>query len=449
MNRYLLIITTAVIMLCTACDDGIVIGEDILNEEEISTGVAEDFEMSGKTVLGEPIYTFIQDRDRQTYICGEIDDPVFGRYSSDLYLSLTYAGFPDFSNSTLDSLVLSLEYDTIGFYGDSMAVHDLSIFRVTEKFNDLDSIESSETLERGGLLGTKSFVVNPLDSVTIDSRQEIGEKLTVFPQLRVKLDTPEAIEMAETMLSDSAIGSSSEELVDFVNGLYIESRSGGSAMLGFRLDAAAVGSLIMYYTQNDTSKQAFAYRFNNEVFAHVEHDYAGSVVETFLDDEVKGDSLLFVQGLVGVDAEIQLPELTEFENRLINKATITLTVAELPGDLPLDQYQTDIQLYGNQIDDDGDRVLIDDIIKFGSDVTNGLIVFGGRPESVQLENGETVRQYEFNITDYIQRIVAQGRTDSKFILTPFSREQSPRNTVFYGPGHSTYPAKLRINYTEL
>jgi len=452
MNKYLFFAAVLVSLLLSACDDGIVIGEDILNEEEINTGVTDDFTLSAVTVPGEPIYTFVQDRDRQTYTLGEIDDPIFGKYSSDMYLSLTYASFPDYSDSVLDSMVLVMEYDTIGFYGDSTAVHDVNVYRVVEKFSDLDSINADQELARGDLLGSRSLVPEPLDSVTIDSRLDVGEKIKTGPQLRIPLNTPEAIAIAEQLVTDTMLAESSEKLVDFLNGLYIEARSGGVAMLGLRMDAAATGSLIMYTTKSDTLKQAFAYRFNNEVFAHVEHDYAGSVVEAFVGDEQKGDSLLFLQGLVGLDAEINLPELSAFENRIINKATLTLTVAELQQDFPLDQYPIDRQLFGNQIDDDGDRVLVDDIIKLGataSGISNGLVIFGGRPETVDLATGEQVRQYELNITDYLQRLAAKGKTDAKLILTPFSREQSPRNTVFYGPGHSTYPIKLRINFTEI
>jgi len=130
MNKYLFFAAVLVSLLLSACDDGIVIGEDILNEEEINTGVTDDFTLSAVTVPGEPIYTFVQDRDRQTYTLGEIDDPIFGKYSSDMYLSLTYASFPDYSDSVLDSMVLVMEYDTIGFYGDSTAVHDVNVYRV-------------------------------------------------------------------------------------------------------------------------------------------------------------------------------------------------------------------------------------------------------------------------------------------------------------------------------
>ncbi len=455
MYKYSLFVATIIILLCTSCDDSIVIGEDLLGNEEIGTNSRDDFELSAYTSLGRKLMLKTRDLNRRNYLSGEIVDPIFGKYSSDIYVSFGYAaGFPDFFNSTLDSIVLVLQYDTTARYGDTLATHNLSVFRVEEDYASMDSIDVEQSFMRGALLGMKSFVPNVRDSVKVIDRSNPDTTITVPPQLRIKLNEPDGILLGEMLLADSMSALSDTILLDYLKGLYIESRSGGQSMLSFAMGSGSFSSMLMYFTKNDTLKQTFSYLMNNEIFTHIEHDYTGTPVEPFINDVTKGDSLLYVHGLRGLDCEFTLPDLSDLSNTLINKAILTVTVAELPGDFPKDIYPPEDQLVAYTINEDSERVYIDDLAKFGDpnslqNLLTAITLLDGRAKKVEGDNGEALTQYEVNITDYIINVISKGETDAKLILAPFFREETARNAVLYGPNHSKYPAKLRIRYTEL
>ena len=433
-------------LLISACDDGIIIGENLLDDEEIGTNAKEDFDLGAKTLAGKKLNTLATGRDNRSYNIGTIVDPVFGTYSADAYFAPRYAGLPDFYNSTADSIVLVLQYDTVGVYGDTLATHELAVHRVTEDFVTRDSIDSEETIGYDAMsIGSKTFTPNTRDSITLLSRTDVGSTYKAPAQIRIRLSQ----DLASELLADSSAAKSDTALLESLKGLHISANSNDKSMLAVRMDDATYSSINLYYTQEDTAKRVFTYPLRTEVFANIVHDYSGSPVEQFIDSDLLGDSLIFSQGLKGLDPQISFPDLSFLQSDiLINKATLTLTVAELEGDFPLDLYPVGNQLLASKLDDNDDRILIQDLVKTG-DLNTGFILFGGTAEKVEQADGTTVTQYIMNITDYLKAVVDEDEQDPKIILTPFFRQESPRNAVIYGPGHSKYPVKLRITYTEL
>lgn len=446
MNKFVLLLLAALTCFISACDNGILIGEDLLDDEEIGTVAREDFGLSARTLAGKQLNTLVASRDNRAFPIGTFDDPIFGKSSSDAYFGLTYAGLPNFRDAVADSIVLVFQYDTLGVFGDTLATHEIMVHRVTEDFLTRDSIDSEETISFDpSPIATKTFVPNYKDSITLLSRAGVTETIKVPAQLRITLDT----ELAAELLGDSTAAMSDTSLQQALKGFHITAKSNDKSILSLRFDDASFTSVNLYYTQADTAKRIFTYPLEREVFSNIQHDYAGAPVEQFIDSDVLGDSLIFSQSLKGVDPEISFLDIATLkEDVIINKAVLVLTVAELPGDLPIDLYPITTQLLASRLNDNERRVLIQDLVKTGS-LDEGLVIFGGNAAKVEQEDGTVLTQYRMNITDYIKDAVKNNIANPKIILTPFFRQESPRNTVIYGPGHSTYPAKLRITYTEL
>lgn len=446
MNTNVILAMVAMLLLLTACDDETVIGENLLGGDEIDTATSDEYKLKARTIEAGAIQTRVDRRGNTRYYVGELEDPVFGTYSSDAYVAFKYEVLPDFSDSTIDSLVLVMEYDSLGTYGDTEAVHSIAVERVLEDFEGIDSIDSGRTFETGSLLGTAEVVINARDSVVIDSRTNPGESIKLAPQLRIRLDDA----LGAELLADSIAAESNEALVEAFKGVRISATANGVSTIPFQMDSTSFTSLVMYYTQADTIKRAFGYPIRPDAFAHFAKDHTGTPVAAFIGDEVAGDSLLFMQAQKGLDIEFTMPTLTDLREVLINKATLTLTVADLSGDWPVEQYPNIQQLVASTLAGDEsmpDTVLVEDLTRL--ELTNALILLGGSPEETMGDNGESLIQYELNITEYIQDIVDDQQIESKLILSPLLRQESVRNTVFFGPGSSKYPAKLRITYTKL
>lgn len=450
MTKYILYFLVFITLFISACDDDIIIGEDLVDDNEIGTASREDFDLSAITRYGDPIYTYKSGVIKQTFMTGLIDDPVFGKYSSDIYVafrSTPNVSKPDFFDAVPDSIVLVLKYDTLGMYGDTAVSHTLDVFRVQEDYIDNDSIESSETFETSMmLLGSKTFIPSTRDSVSIISTS--GDEIKVAPQLRIRLDDA----LAAEIFADSMAIENDTVLVENLKGLYLTARSNDKSMLGFNMTPSSISGLHLYYSSTvDTTRNVYSLIFRPEVFAHIEHDYSNAPVVDFIEDSEKGDSLIFTQSLQGLDPVITFPDLSDLKGNIINKATMTITVAQLDNDFSNEDFPLEAQLIGETYNEAGEKVYIEDILKFlPNDLisSTGTQVFNGRPVTNSID-GEDVIQYTLSITDFIDNIVKNDIIDAKLILSPLFREQSPRNAVLYGPNHSTYPINLRITYTEL
>jgi len=387
-------------------------------------------------------------KKKSTYMAGEIVDPIFGSYKSDIYLAPDYVGLPNYFGVTPDSIVLIIDYDSIGLYGNPAAEHDLRVFRVREDFVQRDSIDSAETFDVDmSPLGTKSFVPNTTDSIFIADLDSLGEVIKIPAELRIPLD----IALAEELLVDSMAALSDTLLRQSFKGFKIEaSTAANDAMLAFDMSSnTGGGSIVLYYTRGDSVQSTFRYPFEIEVFSHMEQDYSGAPVEEFIGDESKGDSLFFLQAFRGLDAVFVMPDLSDYkDDRIINKVELIVTIAELAEDHSSDVFPPLRQLLASDIDEAGDVSLVQDLTKF-TNLTQSLIVFDGRPATAEGPSGEDIMQYRINITDYARNLADEDIVGDSLILTPFFRQETPRNSVLYGPGHSTYPAKLRIVYTEL
>jgi hypothetical protein len=457
---YALIASAAMI---TACTDGSIIGNDLLEDEAITLEFDENFELSGQTVLGDSIATYRLGTTNQTYLLGQIDESIFGKYASDIYTGIRFnSTLPNYENSILDSVVLELEYDSLGFYGDTTVMHNIEVYEVTEDLVELDTIFSNQSFATD-MNPIASLSIIPDRFATIDVRYrdtEIDSTITLSPRLRIRLDDS----YGTKLLQDSAAQVSIDDLEANFKGLYIKSTTDGSSMIGLNFNEntdfnEGIARLHVYYTKTGISGEetleSYSYLLRSQTSSTFIHDYTGSVVGASLNDVDAGNEYLFCQNMAGVNAEINIPNLNFLDNKnsdtiIINSAQLVMTINEDVTEFETDLYPPSTRFLLSKESEDGmGRVLIEDIVKENIDLSTGLQVHDGQAREITLDDGTIVKRVTFNITDYIQNLIKDDISSSKLIISPVGRSESPRRTVFYGLNHPDYPAKLRIAYTKI
>ncbi len=456
MNKFLVLIFVTVFIFNEGCNDGSIIGNDLLEGEALDLDYRDDFIVSGRTIKGDSIATFRRFAINQTYLLGELDDPIFGKSSSDIYTAFRFGAppLPDFERSEIDSVVLELEYDSIGFYGSSDVVHNFEVFRVLDDFSDEDTIYSDRSFMFDMIpLGSKSIVPNRIDSIEFQERNtEVDSFITIAARLNIRLDDI----FGTQILEDTSAARNDSILRDNFKGLYIKSTTEGSSLIGCNFnenDNAEIAKLAIYYTKTnldlEEEKKTYNYRLRSETFSQFILDNASYDVGNALNDPEKGKEFLYVQGLSGVNCSIDLPDLSEFDETLINSVQLVLTIAEG------EEFFTDMYPAGNRFllsKEDvirGGRILIDDVIKEGLTLTNGLILLGGTATETELSDGSMGKTVTFNMTDFIRNSLDKGDFTPRVFVSPVGRSESPQRTIFYGTEHPLYPVKLKIAYTKI
>lgn len=443
----------AIMVISLGCNDGSIIGNDLLENEAIELAFDDNFQLTAKTVSGDSVATFRSGLTASTYLLGQIDDPIFGKYSSDIYTGISFgSSTPDFSESTIDSVVLELEYDSIGFYGDKNVVHNIEIYTVEEDWLDRDTVYSDESFATSMMsIGSKSFVPDfNADSIRFQVRDtELDSFITLSPRISIRLDDA----YGELLLADSSAAVNDTLLTDSFKGIYIKSTTDGNSIMGLNfVKSGSISTIIpklaVYYTQvtsTGTSKRTYNYLLRNDVFSEFILDNSGSPVGNSLNDEVAGEEFLYSQGMSGVNGEVGMPDLSNLKGNLINSAQLVLTIPDEDNDSYPNNTRFLLSKYENG--SSGDRILIDDLTKTGLTISTGLSILDGAPKRVLHENGDSVTTVTFNITDFTRNVIESEEPSSKLIISPVGRSETARRTVFYGSKHPIYPAKLRIAYT--
>ena len=450
-------------IIITSCTDGSIIGNDLLDDQEINLNYVEDFDLNGRTVQGDSIATYVSENINQTYLLGDIDEPIFGKYSSDIYTAFRFNNtFPDYEDVILDSVILDLEYDEAGFYGDTLATHNIEVFRVTEDFLDNDTIYSNQSFSTDMMpIASVSLVPSLSNNIGSKLREtDVDSIVELSPRLRIRLDDAFGNELIE----DEDAASSDTILRENFKGLYIKSSTNGESMIGLNFNENSefnngIARLHVYYSKTDSTGEIiigeYSYLLSSVTSSTFTHDYSGSVVENALNDTLVGDEFLYVQNMAGTNAEIEIPDLNFIDNNnqdtvIVNSAQLVLTVNEDESELETSLYPISTFFVLSKEREDGEgRVLIDDITQGNIDLTTGFGIHDGRVKEVTLEDGSTIKTVTFVITKYVQNLLEDDISGTKVTISPVGRSESPRRTVFYGLNHPDFPAKLRIAYTKI
>jgi len=453
-----------ILMAITAifsCSDPAVIGSELLQEDQANLQFTDEIPVQAKTVVGDPLQTFSPFLSLQLnrHPFGNFADPLMGTTKASIYtqVALGIQEAPENEIIAFDSVVLSLAYDTLGNYGNISENFDLEIFLVEEEIISTEDYFSDQTFQTGSMpVGSLNFTPALEERITIiDYSNGADSTVSTDPHIRIHLND----EFQDLFKQDTSVFRIDSLLKDRVKGIYVapSTNSSNGGVINFDFNNT-ISKITFYYKQGGRDVQEFDLDFNvgnPGRILNFTQDFSESIVSPIIESE--SDSLVFIQGLKGFNAEITFPDVEDFRNIVVNKAELELTVADVViSDTSL--YSLTPQLIASLVNSD-DNSIISDVRSaiFANNPINSD-VFGGVPEIVEVD-GVSVIKYRINLSGYFQQII-EGTADNNINLSAGTEQTTwyfqlppkpidPSRVIFYGPNHPQYPLKLNLTYTEL
>jgi hypothetical protein len=434
------------VILVAACSKPNIVGSDLLDDERAIFEFSDDFEFSASTVLQDSVrtYTNVVEDQLLLYLLGEVNDPIFGKSSSSLYLQPRLGGDARVLIDPIpDSVVLTLVLDTLGRYGLSERPMDIQVFRMTENPPiDQEYFSNDEfPVEEEPLGELINYVPNFIDSVEVYID---GDTVMFPPHIRIKLENNFAKEIRAL---DSVYLMSVDSFQSWIKGLYVRVSDTENSMLGINLNSA-FSNMTVHYIDIAGFEASYDFIFNFDMLrmTRFEHDYSGAQVEPFIENQEKGDSLIFVQSMSGLNGFIEIDGLNELGNVLVNHAVLEFYQADLPNDNDV-WYPPVQRMVALEMDNDGALVNSRDVDL--AEGINNISGFGGAVRVIDENNPEESPViYEMIVTAQVQDIV-NGNADNKIFLSSYLKANFPNRVVLYGPGHPDYPVRLKVTYTKV
>lgn len=437
---YVLLLSIAIGL--TGCQDPITLGTDLLDEDQVNVGFTDTLNVQAKVIRGDTVLVYgpANTQRLDNYLFGDFEDPLFGNTLATMYTQVRLErSRPDFSDTALDSIVLVLPYDTTNVYGKIEAeTFGLEVRRITEAMNNLELYYSNISFATDMTpLGSLDFIPS-LDSIEVVEFVSSNVQDTIsFSHLRVPLSTA----LGEELLNlDTLTTANDSTWLDYFKGIQIRPTRGTPGILSFDLNDSRAG-IYLYYTEDDTIKRQFHFEVDNASarLSSYEHRYEGAPVSQFIDNVETSDSLFFLQGMAGLNTEIEILGLDQekFENIIINKAELELNLK------PTDEesrFPPPDQLILSARNADGTLQVISDVT-LSANSGAGLNIFGGQYDP-------DTNIYTMNLSAHLQEIL-KGDRPSTMILTAFPKAENPERGVFYGPGNSMENVKIRLSFTRL
>ncbi|MBX2814966.1 MAG: DUF4270 domain-containing protein [Saprospiraceae bacterium] len=402
----------------------------------------DEIPIRAHTVRGDSVLSWSQTRRYLSHVAGTLDDPVFGTSSADLYWQFNLAVPPDFRKATLDSIVMSVGFDTSAVgYGQFEMPQDFEVSRIRELMLPSEDHYSDRSFMVDPIpLGTAVGVVPNSDTTFVQEPRQLQIVTNAYgPQMRVRLSDEFGNEFIN--FSDSVFDSNIRFQEEFM-GVRLSPLSQSGGMINFEIFSPET-RLNVYFTSNDTMGQYnMALSSLSVIHNRFTNDIGGTLVEEYIDNGSDNDSLLFVQAHAGPEVAITLSDLSQLEGSTINAAVLEFTVAILdPQDTTLFAPIGQMGLF--EVGENGERTEIKDL----ADVLGGnaqSLFFGG---NLDLDEDEGVLKYSMNMSQHLQKIL-DGEASNEMILTTLQPVAEASRSILYGPTHSKYSAKLKVTHTQ-
>jgi len=453
MNRLLGLLAISLMSLIACNKDAIELGVGLLDVESI--GIFTDtIPVSLQTVYGDslPTYRNTVFFDSRTHPLGRIEDPIFGNSEGIIYLGVGKGfGLPNFENTTLDSFVISIPFDSLARYGDLDFEQTIEVYQLEEKFLDfgVDTLYSDTTFMLGPLVGstnvTARYGVN--DTVLLNVPQ--GDTTALLSR-RQSLRIPLEMGLGEAILADSNLIESDTTLAEFLKGFVLKSSGTTNSFMGLNLSNTGGSTLSIYYTNNEGAKRVYDFSLGDIRYINLAHDYIGSEIEQNID--LPDPEYTYIQSMAGTNIEVDLDSVKSLSGNLINRVQLEVTIASHPDDDTI-TYPPIENIFATYRNEDGNLQLISDISgltdnQFELTLTNIEGFFGGSIVEVE-ENAMTYRKYFFNLTNHVNSIIDGDITNTKVTLVSFNKQERVNRSIIHNDmGNPETRPKLKVVLTE-
>jgi hypothetical protein len=199
------------------------------------------------------------------------------------------------------------------------------------------------------------------------------------------------------------------------------------------------GLQVFYHEDTKFSQYKFPVFSSSLITAEFVHEYEGAFVKDYLGENgSRNDSLLFLQGMSGLNFDLEIPYADKLEKLIINRAEVLLPVVDLAGDNP--DFDPVEQIVVSEIVNDTTFRTIDDLtFSINRAGDNFPQLFGGKI----LSN----HTYRVNISAHFQDMI-RGQASKKMRFAVYLKPENASRVVIGGPTHATLPAKLRLSFTR-
>jgi len=452
-----------VLFICavlSSCGDVTDVGSGLFGDEDVIVNSTDTLPIKARTIALDSVLVYNEDNvSRNSFLLGKLNDPYFGKMTASLISELHFGvnlmtgqlfkpGYQD--GDVLDSMVLVLAIDSLGQYGSKNDRFDIEVFRLTESINALENIYSNQDISFDTeVVGTISGVRVSVDSVSV-YYPSLDTTRREYAQIRIPLTES----ITDILFNDLKEIETNIDFIQAFNGIRIEATpSTDNSIFGVNISANSFNSKVQsFFSRADTSL-LFEYPLNDltqnvslgRKLTDFDRDYESSPISQFLNNTQTSDSLIFIQSMLGTTVELDFSAINKFDDNLINRAILEMTIAQLPDD-DLDLFPPVETLILSTRDENGNTVIL-------AEINEGLVFsqlddfFGGGVEE-SIINDMTVFQYKMNITRSLIQI-ANGELPTTVYMTPLLITERANRTILYGPGHSTFPLKLNLSLTSL
>lgn len=455
MKKFVLVFAFALMATFTffCCTDPTGVGAGLLREDQANVAFVDTFQILSQTVKGDSVQVFSPLGALSRHLFGRMVDPLFGVTEASYYSQFV----PD-SNGTIfinkpivDSIVLVLPVDTIGFYGLRSQPYTMEVYELDESLSRYSTYFSDAKFSATNRLARVQFTPR-IDSFNVNvfaRPRGLGDVVSVKLPAQVRI--PLAKEFGQRLINaDTSLYLLDTTFLSTFKGLYLKPVGNNVGMMSFNLVSPRSG-IFVYYTENGVHRQ-FRYLLDlqsNRVpliprLSSFRYDRGNSILGKYLADPNKPQDYMMVQGLGGTYGKISFPSLIKLKNVIVNQAELVLQVAKVPGDDPVN-FTPAAQLalfYRNN--DDGHLQLIDDFILAGTSTSTR---FGGTYTAGSDSN--TPGTYKMLLSNHLQKVLQGKINDPNLYIGVFPRSEKASRTVFYNTRNPNFKAKLRFTYTQL
>jgi len=316
----------------------------------------------------------------------------------------------------IDSVVLSLGFNQL--YGDSSSIENFEVREIFTGFPFKDTgyqIDNPDLPVRPELLGSKTASFLTLNDSLIYKNGK--DTVRTKGELRINLDTAWARRFVS--YDTSGVYNTDSSFMVAFKGLEVRINEGASpikrALAYFDLNDNARTRITFYCrVQNngrtDTIAPYFMYR-RGSAEANLVRRTPANAYAANVSNGLPNDEKVYLQTTPGSYVKIDIPALSQLDNRVIHRAEL---ICERVPSLDDNYYPPPPYMFIDAFSQTGDSIFIirNDFIPANSDRGYDVATLGGLFKN---------NQYVFNLTRYVQSIVTKKQTNYTLrISSPFT-----------------------------
>lgn len=420
------------LLTLNACQEATSIGNEIISGSNSLELIDTDtFEIVAGSFRDDSVFSVSQ----PYYVAGSMSDPIFGKTFAGIY----FQPLPPANriilgeDLVLDSIGLILKYTDV--YGDKDYHPSFLVYRMRQVFLNL---------QFGGLYRENTVFLT--DPEPIGYVRNVHLKKSDSSRIYIPLSRS----LGEEILSQAGTSNftSKGAFASFLHGFYLRpdtSNGYGRNMTIFQMNTSGARLVIHYRNaKSDSLSLSFGVESTSAVANAIKHQYTNPEIIRQINGNPPSANSVFLQGMAGLAAKIEIPSFAELKKVAINKAELIVTV--LPSDEDSlfkapDRIVPRIQADSSSVllalpDDDFDRNF-------------PFYHLDGYRKKVMLD-GKPYYQYRLNIARYLQEVALGNLSLKPIYLRAYPPAVNPGRAVIADGHHpnDSLKMRLRIIYTR-